>query len=93
MPGQNTFLQLDQLYQIAEVFINNKNAGTIWKNLISLILPKPFRLGNNDIKKKVTNLWINRLIGDAQPGVKSKTTFTTTPFYQANSKLVESGHR
>ncbi len=89
--GSKYILQLDQLYQIAEVFINNKNAGTIWKKPYQLDITKALRLGNNDIKIKVTNLWINRLIGDAQPGVKSKTTFTTIPFYQANSKLVESG--
>jgi len=31
------------------------------------------------------------LIGDAQPGVTNKITYTTMPFYQANSKLLPSG--
>jgi hypothetical protein len=37
------------------------------------------------------NLWVNRLIGDAQPGVKNPITLTTRNFYQADSPLVPSG--
>jgi hypothetical protein len=39
----------------------------------------------------VSNLWVNRLIGDAQPGVTSKITFTTIPFYKADAPLLPSG--
>jgi hypothetical protein len=39
----------------------------------------------------VANLWVNRLIGDAQPGVTQKYTLTTQQFYQANSPLLPSG--
>jgi hypothetical protein len=47
--------------------------------------------GDNKIEIKMTNLWVNRLIGDAQPDVTHKITYTTMPFYQANSKLLLSG--
>jgi hypothetical protein len=47
--------------------------------------------GANNIEIKVTNLWVNRLIGDAQPGVTNQITFTTWKFYQANSPLLPSG--
>ncbi len=40
---------------------------------------------------KVTNLWVNRLIGDMQPGVKNKLTYTTMDFYQADAPLQPSG--
>jgi hypothetical protein len=40
---------------------------------------------------KVTNLWVNRLIGDQQPGVNRKYTYTTMPFYKADSPLLPSG--
>lgn len=49
------------------------------------------KAGENKIEIKVTNLWVNRLIGDAQPNVTNKITYTTMPFYQANSKLQPSG--
>ena len=40
---------------------------------------------------KVTNLWVNRLIGDQQPGVTKKYTYTAQQFYRADSPLLPSG--
>ena len=40
---------------------------------------------------KVTNLWVNRLIGDQQPDVTKKYTYTTQQFYRADSPLLPSG--
>jgi hypothetical protein len=34
---------------------------------------------------------VNRLIGDAQPEATEKFTYTTMPFYSANSPLKPSG--
>ena len=31
----------------------------------------------DDVEINVTNLWVNRLIGDEQPGVAKKYTYTT----------------
>jgi hypothetical protein len=47
--------------------------------------------GENRLQVKVANLWVNRLIGDAQPDVKTKYTFTTIPTYEANAPLRTSG--
>jgi hypothetical protein len=47
--------------------------------------------GENALEVKVTDLWVNRLIGDQQPETKTKITYTTMPFYQAKSPLKESG--
>lgn len=49
------------------------------------------KTGDNIIEIKVTNLWVNRLIGDAQPDVKTKMTFTTMPFYRGQEPLLPSG--
>jgi hypothetical protein len=84
------WLNLGEVKNIAEVTINGKPVGVVWK--------KPFRVnasgilhpGENTLEIKVTNLWVNRLIGDMQPGAK-KITYTTMPFYQANSALLPSG--
>lgn len=40
---------------------------------------------------KVTNLWVNSLIGDRQPGVKKKYTYTTWKVYETGSPLLKSG--
>jgi hypothetical protein len=46
--------------------------------------------GTNQLEIRVTNSWVNRLIGDKQPGT-SPHAFTTFNPYQANSPLTESG--
>ena len=45
----------------------------------------------NKLEIRVTNLWVNRLIGDQQPGVQKKITYTTFAFYKASSPLLTSG--
>ncbi len=34
---------------------------------------------------------MNRLIGDQQPGISQKITYTTMPFYKADAPLLPSG--
>ena len=47
--------------------------------------------GRNTLEIKVTNLWVNRLIGDQQPDAPRKYTYTTSRFYRADSPLLPSG--
>jgi hypothetical protein len=42
-------------------------------------------------RRELTNLWVNRIIGDQQPDAVRKYTFTTMPFYTAASSLLPSG--
>ncbi len=89
--GKGTYLiDLGEVKNVAEVIVNGKSQGVVWKSPFKINVDN-LVVGNNTIQVKVTNLWVNRLIGDAQPGVKVKTTFTTMPFYQANSPLLPSG--
>ncbi len=46
--------------------------------------------GENEITVKVTNAWVNRLIGDEQPNA-TKYTFADVMPYKANSPLLPSG--
>ncbi|WP_035671389.1 glycosyl hydrolase [Flavobacterium sp. 83] len=85
------WIDLGEVKNLAEVIVNGKSLGIVWK--------KPFRVdatgilkpGKNTLAIKVTNLWVNRLIGDAQPGVVKKITYTTMPFYKADAPLLPSG--
>lgn len=90
--GKNSFvLDLGDVQNIAEVIINGKTVGTVWKKPFYLDISDAIKLGENSIEIKVTNTWVNRLIGDAQADVKDKTTFTTMPFYKADAPLLPSG--
>lgn len=85
------YLDLGAVQNLAEVTLNGKNLGVIWKKPFRLRLKEAVQPGKNELEIKVVNLWVNRLIGDAQPDVSEKITYTTMPFYQANSHLLPSG--
>jgi hypothetical protein len=85
------WLDLGDVKNLAEVIVNGRSLGVVWKQPFRVDVTNTLRAGNNKLEIKVTDLWVNRLIGDAQPGVTNKITYTTMPFYQANSKLLPSG--
>ena len=84
-------LDLGKVANIAEVSINGVPMGTLWKYPYMADITQAVHKGVNSLEVKVTNLWVNRLIGDMQPGVKTKSTYTSYPFYKANSPLQPSG--
>jgi hypothetical protein len=85
------WLDLGQVNNLAEVWINGKQAGTAWKPPYRVNISEVIKAGMNHIEIKSVNLWVNRMIGDAQPDMKEKVTLTTRPFYRADSPLVPSG--
>ncbi|MDR3183132.1 MAG: hypothetical protein LBT89_09485 [Planctomycetaceae bacterium] len=62
---QRTILDLGQIEVVAEVKINGKSVGTFWQTSAKADVTDYLRSGNNTIEISVTNLWVNRLIGDA----------------------------
>lgn len=89
--GTRTILDLGTVKDLAEVVVNGKSLGILWKTPFKVDITDAVKKGKNTLEVRVTNTWVNRLIGDAQPGVQSKVTFTTMPFYQANSPLLPAG--
>lgn len=87
----NYILDLGTVKNVAEVLVNGKNLGTIWKQPFKLDISSALKTGENTIKINLTNLWVNRLVGDAQPDVKVKTTFVTMPFVNDKTPLLQSG--
>jgi hypothetical protein len=90
-PGR-VWLDLGSVKNFAEVTVNGKSLGIAWKPPFRVDATAALKAGDNALAIKVTDLWVNRLIGDLQPGVTDKCTFTASPFsYQANSHLVPAG--
>jgi hypothetical protein len=86
------WLDLGQVNNMAEVWVNGKLAGTAWKPPYRVNIADFVTKGSNKIEIKAVNAWVNRLIGDAQPGVTEKITLTTNRvFYKADSPLKSSG--
>ena len=65
--------------------------GIVWKAPFRVDVTGILKPGTNAMEIKVTNLWVNRLIGDQQPDATKKYTYTTRPFYGADSTLLPSG--
>lgn len=85
-------LQLGSVKNIAEVTINDIPCGIAWKTPFEVCIPEgTLRVGDNQLKIKVANLWVNRIIGDHQPDCQMRYTSTPKPFYSASSPLLPSG--
>jgi len=85
------YLDLGDTKNLAEVKVNGKPLGVLWKTPFRVDITDAVRPGANALEVKVTNLWVNRLIGDQQPGAAKKYTYTTQQFYRADSPLLPSG--
>ena len=84
------WLNLGTVKSVAEVFVNGQNMGILWKTPFRANITSAVKEGQNSIEVKVTNLWVNRLIGD-QRGDAGKYTYTTQAFYQPTAPLKSSG--
>ena len=60
------FLDLGRVEVIAEVWLNGKSLGTLWKPPFRVEVTEALKEGANELEIHVTNLWPNRLIGDEE---------------------------
>ena len=88
--GGEVWLDLGDVKNLAEVAVDGKPQGILWKPPFRVNVTGVLKPGANPVEIKVTNLWVNRVIGDRQPGA-SQFTFTAMPFYRADSPLLPSG--
>jgi hypothetical protein len=88
--GARLLLDLGDVKFLASVTVNGKDLGEVWHAPYRVDVTSALKPGNNQIEVKVVNTWVNRLIGDEQPGA-TKITFTDVKPYKANSSLQSSG--
>jgi len=89
--GARIWLDLGEVKNLAQVSINGTPLGILWKSPFRADVTAALKPGANALEIKVTNLWVNRLIGDQQPDATKKYTYTTQQFYSADSTLLPSG--
>jgi hypothetical protein len=67
-PARNKrwLLDLGRVEVIAEVKLNGKPLGTLWKRPYQVDITETLQEGSNKLEVSITNLWPNRLIGDEQ---------------------------
>ena len=62
--GQQVFLVLDKVRDLAEISVNGKPVGMLWAPPYRLNVTSALKHGANKIEIKVTNEWTNRIVGD-----------------------------
>ena len=68
---------LGQLRNVADVTLNGKPLGILWKPPYAYDVTGLVRSGKNELKIEIVNLWANRLVGDAKlPREKRVTRIT-----------------
>jgi hypothetical protein len=89
--GAHYWLDLGDVKDVAEVAVNGKYLGILWKTPFKVDITTALKAGSNQLVIDVTNLWVNRLIGDQQSYAVKKYTFTDFTPYKADSPLLPSG--
>lgn len=83
-------LDLGAVKNVATVWVNGRYVGIGWKTPYRLDVTDFLRAGQNTLTVDVTNSWVNRLIGDRQPGGRPMAETSFNP-YSADSPLLDSG--
>jgi hypothetical protein len=65
-PNERYVLDLGDLRNLAEISVNGRDLGILWKPPFRVDVTDALQAGDNALQIKVTNLWPNRLIGDEQ---------------------------
>jgi hypothetical protein len=64
LAGQKVVLDLGAVSDLAEVIVNGRSVGILWKRPYRIDVTSEIRSGANSVQIKVTNEWTNRLAGD-----------------------------
>jgi hypothetical protein len=89
--GHRLWLDLGEVREVAEVSLNGRDLGVMWKPPFRADITAAAQPGKNRLEVRLTNLWPNRLIGDQRlPQAQRRTWATFNPF-TADSPLLPSG--
>jgi hypothetical protein len=64
--SRSVLLDLGRVESLAEVVVNGRNLGVLWKPPFVVDISSAVRPGANTLEVRVTNAWLNRLLGDKQ---------------------------
>jgi len=60
----SVYLNLGRVESFAEISLNGKDLGILWKQPYEIEITEVIKPGKNEVEIKITNTWWNRLIGD-----------------------------
>lgn len=89
--GRRVCLDLGAVKNLAEVIVNGKSLGVLWKQPFRVDITGAAKRGKNKLEIRVTNLWPNRLIGDQRLPENQRITWASVSQYNADAPLLPSG--
>ena len=87
LKGGKAYLNLGKIGDIATINLNGKDIGTYWKPPYIADITAYLKEGENKLEVAVTNLWINRMLGDERlphEERKTSTNLINNKFYYDN---------
>jgi hypothetical protein len=89
--NRRIYLDLGIVKNLAQLTLNGKDLGVLWKPPFRADITGALQPGNNHLEVKITNLWPNRLIGDQKIPEDKRITWASVSLYKADSPLLPSG--
>jgi hypothetical protein len=77
---EHMYLDLGRVENVAEVSLNGKNLGVLWCAPWRVEITDVVRPGGNILEIRITNLWVNRVVGDLNLPAESRYTKTHDAF-------------
>jgi hypothetical protein len=85
------FLNIGKANVLADININGSEVGGIWTAPWQIDVSDYLMEGKNTLEVRVTNLWVNQLIGDSRNSIENKKTWILLNTYNSDSPLSPSG--
>jgi hypothetical protein len=73
-------LNLGEVCDVAEVFLNGESAGILWKEPYRLDITDMVQTDENELKVEIVNQWVNRLTGDMLSDPGNRFCRTNQPY-------------
>lgn len=89
--NRKLILDFGGVKNFAEVMLNGKSLGVLWKEPFTVDITEAARVGTNKLTIRITNLWPNRMIGDQNLPENERITWSSVHPYKADSPLLPSG--
>ena len=84
-------LQLGQVENIATVYVNGQNCGTLWMPPYEVEISSAVRKGKNTIVIEVVNTWANALQGNDSGTPPFEGIWTNGKYRRAEKSLLPAG--
>jgi hypothetical protein len=86
-----TWLDLGEVQVMAQVKLNGRDLGVLWKPPFRVEITSVLRRGGNTLEIRVANLWPNRMIGDAALAETNRFTWSSWEPFKKDTPLLKSG--